>query len=394
MIKSICFVINKYPNRVEPNVCVFIQQLVWSIADMGIKCVVIVPMPINLNKEYIKFPFSRIERNENGKEIKIYHPKYISMGQQGRLAQKTRVSFTTYNYEKAVDRILSRLNKKPDVLYAHFICPSGVVAARLGRKYGIPAFMAHGEATYSGDAKYGNKRLARELRNLSGLIAVSSQNKDYCVNAGLIDEKKCGVFPNGFRPERFYRHDKKEARSKFGWNQDAFIVGFCGSFDERKGILRLQAAVDDMNDVFFACAGKGKLVPSSKKCLYAKPVNNEDLSWFYSAVDVFALPTEQEGCCNAIVEAIACGCPIISSDKPFNYDICNESNSILIDPDDIDQLKCAINELKTDKKKLEKLGKGSLELARRLTLDARASNIMKFIEERRLVYDWSGSSTK
>ena len=379
MIKHICFIINKYPNRVEPNVCVFIQQLVWSIADMGIKCDVIVPMPVNLNREYFSFPASRVENNENGKEITIYHPKYISMGQQGRLAQKARVSFTTMAYEKAVDSVLSEMKVKPDALYAHFICPSGVVAARLGRKYSIPSFMAHGEATYSGDAKYGNKKLAHELRSLAGLVAVSTQNKDYCVNAGLIDERKCGVFPNGYRTERFSQKDKGKAREKFGWDKESFIVGFCGSFDERKGILRLQEAVDSIEGVQFACAGKGKQIPTSSKCIFSKPVNNDELAWFYSALDAFCLPTQHEGCCNAIVEAIACGCPIISADKSFNYDICDESNSILVDPNDVAQIKNAIDRLHKEPAVRERLSSGSLKKAERLTLTKRAQSIIRFI---------------
>lgn len=381
-MKSIVVIVNKYPNRVEPNVCVFIQQLVWSFADLGYDCGVICPMPVNFNKEYLKFPRCRIEKNENGKKIKIFHPKYISMGQSGTLLQKQRVAFTTEMYTRAVDSVLKKMPKKPDFLYSHFICPSGVCASRLGKKYDIPAFMAHGEATYSGDAKYGNKKLAKELDGLCGLVAVSSQNKDYCVNAGIVSEEITQVFPNGYREERFYKRDKLEARNKFGFPDDKFIVGFCGSFDSRKGVLRLQEAVDSIDGAYFACAGKGRQIPTSEKCLWAKPVNNNDLPWFYSAVDIFALPTDHEGCCNAIVEAIACGCPIISADRSFNYDICNESNSLLIDPNDVDALREAIKRLMVDATVREALSSGSLIKAKDLTLSKRAKRIASFLEER------------
>ena len=382
-MKSIAVLVNKYPNPVEPNVCVFIQQLVWSFADYGYDCNVICPMPVNFKKEYIKFPEQRIEKNENGKEIKIFHPKYISMGQSGKLFQKQRVAFTTNMYEKAVENVLKAMPQKPDFLYAHFICPSGVCAARLGKKYDIPAFMAHGEATYSGDAKYGNQKLKKELSWLSGLIAVSSQNKDYCVNSGIVPSSIAEVFPNGYREERFYMRDREEARKRFGFPKDKFIVGFCGSFDSRKGVLRLQQAVDQLEDVYFACAGKGKLIPTSDKCLWAEPVNNNELAWFYSAIDVFALPTEHEGCCNAIVEAIACGCPIISANRSFNIDICDDGNSILIDPDNVEELRLAIQEVYINKDKREKMSLGSLRMAKNLTLEKRAANIIDFMEKNR-----------
>ena len=69
-MKSILILANKYPNPLEPNTCVFIQQLVWTFADLGYKCSVVAPLPINLNKNYISFPDERKEVNENGKERK------------------------------------------------------------------------------------------------------------------------------------------------------------------------------------------------------------------------------------------------------------------------------------------------------------------------------------
>lgn len=391
-MKKILIITNKYPNTIEPNVCVFVQQLVWSIADLGYDCSVVVPMPVNFNTEYKKFPEKSQEFTELGNKIDVYYPKYLSAGQSGRLLQKIRVKFTTDCFTEAVDSVIKKLTEKPDILYAHFICPAGVTASRLGKKYKIPAFMAHGEATYSGDAKYGNQKLKRELDGLYGLIAVSSQNKDYCIDAGIVQKSIVEVFPNGYRPQRFERKDKTEARKKFGFSQDTFIIGFCGSFDERKGVLRLQEAVEKLDNVEFACAGQGKLVPTSSKCVWSKPVNNEELAWFYSAIDAFVLPTRHEGCCNAIVEAIACGCPIISSDRAFNYDICDESNAILINPDDVNEIRDAIRLLRDDLIKRKNMINGSLEKAKQLTLENRAKKIMGFIERKVEKSDWKSNN--
>ncbi len=381
-MKKIYVLVNKYPNTIEPNVCVFIQQLIWEFADMGYDCRVICPMPINFSFKYIKFPFYRKEKNENGKTINIYHPKYVSLGQSGKFLQKLRVRFTTWRYIKAVDRVLKKqaINPQRDILYSHFICPSGVVAAKLGEKYNLKSFMAHGEAFYRGDIKYGNKYLKEVFKNLTGVIAVSTQNKDYLIDAGVISEDKIRVFPNGYRQERFYQMNKSEARKHFGWKDEDFIVGFCGSFDERKGILRVQKAVDEIDGVLFACAGKGKLVPTSDNCILKKPVNNDELVYFYNAIDIFALPTQNEGCCNAIVEAMACGCPIISSNRSFNYDILDSTNSIMIDPNDVENLKKAIVELKINENKRKTLEIGSLSKSEELTLESRAKKIIDFMK--------------
>ena len=198
MKKRIYILANKYPNMVEPNVCVFIQSLVWSFADYGFDCKVICPMPINLNLKFYKFPKIRSEKNDNGKEIKIYHPKYLSLGQSGSFLQKIRVKFTTWRYTKAVDKILKKEKiTSNDILYSHFICPSGVSVAKLGKKYNVKSFMAHGEAIYRGDIKYGNKYLKKIFKSLTGVVAVSTQNKDYLIDAEVVEPKKIGIFPNG-----------------------------------------------------------------------------------------------------------------------------------------------------------------------------------------------------
>ena len=383
-MKRIFIFANKYPNIFEPNTCVFIQQLVWSFADLGYECNVISPAPINLNIKYIKLSLCDIEKNENNKVIKVYHPKYISLGQSGKVLQKIRVRFTTFQYISAAKRVLKKQNLKVknDIFYAHFLCPSGVAVAKLGKKYGIKSFMAHGEALYVGNAKYGNNYLKKIFKNLTGAIAVSTQNKNYLVKAGIIESSKVGIFPNGYRKERFYKIDKIEARKHFGFDNDKFIVGFCGSFDERKGIIRLEKAIDNINkdDIVFACAGKGNLIPISNKCILKQAINNNELVYFYNAIDVFCLPTKNEGCCNAIVEAMACGCPIISSNKEFNYDILNDKNSILINPSSVEEIKNAILKLYSDRNILDKLSKSSLDKAKKLTLEERAKKIIEFIK--------------
>ena len=155
--------------------------------------------------------------------------------------------------------------------------------------------------------------------------------------------------------------------------------------DERKGVLRLQEAIDEIDNksIVFACAGKGEQIPSSEKCIWKKPVNNNELVYFYNAIDVFCLPTQNEGCCNAIVEAIACGCPIISSDRKFNYDILDKDNSILVDPDNITEIKEKITELYMNKEILAKMRKKSLNKSKDLTIEKRTQRILDFFNRKK-----------
>lgn len=382
MKPDIIVLANKYPNPVEPNVNVFTQQITWSFADLGLKCVVICPNAINYNKKFKELKVFYKEKTEKGNTVRIYRPRYFGLGQDGDKFQKLRVSFTTKMYMKAVEEVLKELDFSKAVLFAEFLCPSGVAASLLGKKFKIRSYMQCGEATYQGDKKYGNDKLANKLLvNLTGVIALSGQNRDYLVNAGVVPKEKIIILPSGYRKDRIYPRDKAESRRKLGLPEDKFIAGFCGSYDERKGVLRLQKAIDEIEDqdICFAACGKGECFPTSKKCVLTGPIDHKDLAYFYSALDVFAFPTYNEGCCTAIVEAIACGCPIISSDRAFNYEICDTSNSILINPDDIGAMKNSILSLKNNKEELKRLSQGSLRMAKGLSLDEKAKKVVNFM---------------
>ncbi len=386
-MKSICIIVNKYPNPIEPNALVFVQQLAWSMADKGVECSVICPLPININPRYWSFPEKKVEITENNNKVTIYQPKFIGFGQAHKIFGKSPAPLTTSLFTKAVAKIIAKMDEKPDVVYGHFVTPAGIAAARIGRKYNIPSFMAHGEATFKTINEFGPQKVKKELSTLSGIIAVSTQNKEMLLSVDAVKEDVIGIFPNGYRTERFFPRNKIESRKKYGFPQDKFIVGFVGSFDHRKGILRLEKAVEQMEDVVFACAGKGKLHPTSSKCIFSRQVENDELPYFYSALDLFVLPTLNEGCCNAIIEALACGLPVISSDLSFNYDILDKSCSILINPNKVDELVDAIKILKLDSEYFKTLSIGSLEKAKKLTINNRTSNILDFINSKMGMFD-------
>ncbi len=379
-MKSICFVSNKYPNDMDPNGLVFVQQLVWTMADIGIQCSVICPLAVNLYPSLVKVPYYVEETTEKGNKVEVYFPKYFGLGQSHYIFGKSPAPLTTALFTKAVKKVISSYKLLPDAIYGHFITPAGIAAARIGRELNIPAFLAHGESTQWSIDQFGAHNVAKELENIDGVIAVSTRNKDLLIAKKCVTKDKIKVFPNGYRSERFYQMDKMRARKKMGFPQEDFIVGFVGSFDDRKGVLRLQEAVGMVKGVKYACAGKGKLMPGGPDCLLAKPVENALLPFFYSAIDVFALPTLNEGCCNAIIEALACGCPVISSNLSFNDDILDENCSVRIDPGNVNDLASAIEALHADPDKLMQMGKAALEKASKLTLDTRAENILDFME--------------
>ena len=220
-------------------------------------------------------------------------------------------------------------------------------------------------------------------RDTNGVVCVSTKNLEECIGLGYADPAKCKVFPNGVNLEVFKPMDKAECRKKLGFAENDFICATVGEISERKGQVRIIEAVDSLAnpDIKTLFIGKGDALPDREYNLYTGKVPHHELTTHLNAADAFVLPTLREGCCNAIVEAMACGLPIISSDRKFNHDILDESNSIMVDPLDSKQIATAINTLYNDSDRRKKLASGALAKAQTLSIIQRAENIISFINE-------------
>lgn len=122
--------------------------------------------------------------------------------------------------------------------------------------------------------------------------------------------------------------------------------------------------------------------PECDGILFRGGLPHEQINSYLNCSDAFVLPSLAEGCPNSVIEAMACGLPIISSDLPFNYDILSNENAILVDPLDVKAIAAAIKQLKDNDSLKDRLAKDSLTKAKELTIKERVSKILMFIQGR------------
>ena len=167
-------------------------------------------------------------------------------------------------------------------------------------------------------------------------------------------------------------------REKLGLQKDLPMGVFVGSFSERKGVIRVNQA-SNMQSIPMIYIGEGELQPYGDFVAYSGGVQHDKIPEYLSAADFFVLPTKEEGCCNAIIEAICCGLPIISSNGKFNDDILEDGYSIRIDPNNITQISDAMRKLSVDQVACKKLSENALKQRTRFSLEKRAEAILEFM---------------
>ena len=371
---KICIVTYNYPSKYSSSDFVFVKNIVDEFARQGHECVVVCPF----NTLHYKHISKRVEQYDVGNNtVTIIRPNYIS-------TSNIKIgSFEPYVFlhRIALRRALRKMSFKPDVVYCHF-WEQGIDAYTYAKKKQIPLFVATGECEIFVDNTKG--QLKDFCDYVKGVVCVSTKNKEESISRGLTIPDKCRVIPNSIDNNLFKYIDKDECRRNLSFPKDKFIVAFVGWFEDRKGCLRVASAINGIpeKDVYSLFIGSGSEDPMCDNILFKGKVQHDQLPYYLNAADVFVLPTLQEGCCNAVIESLACGLPIISSNLPFNWDVLNKENSIMVDPLSIDEIRTAILEFRDNDERRRNASINSLRTAERLTLSNRAEMIINFMKDK------------
>ena len=370
-INHICFVTEGYPTKDNPEFA-FIKPLVSSIADMGITCSVICPQSLTnafVHKNKLRAR-KWIDKTDNGNSVIIYQPKTITFSNKFEKINRKNIT-------RCIRSLIKREQINPDIVYGHFW--HSAVQGYLAFKE-KPIIVATGESKIWVDEVFDRSLTDEALKCIIGVIAVSQKNVDESKELGLLkNNPNILVAPNAIDTKLFYKYSKNEARLKVGIGLKDIVGIFVGEFSERKGSERVLAAAKAIPELKLLMIGKGELSDTSQVA-FKGTLPHDQIVDYLNASDFFILPTLAEGCCNAIVEAMACGLPVISSNLSFNDDILDDTNSIRVDPRNIDELANAMRLLCEDKNLRCALSESSLNVANDLSIQKRCESILMFIE--------------
>jgi UDP-glucose:(heptosyl)LPS alpha-1,3-glucosyltransferase len=163
-------------------------------------------------------------------------------------------------------------------------------------------------------------------RQYSRLIALTDQVKADLMRFYQVPSEDIVTLPNGYAPSEFNIARRRESRAamrrKLGYSEADKVVIFVANELERKGFGTLIHALAELNDPCVRLLVVGRVNPASysleiKRLGLAERVQftgpSSDVAVYYAAADVFALPTRYEAWGLVVVEAIACGLPVLTS---------------------------------------------------------------------------------
>lgn len=208
------------------------------------------------------------------------------------------------------------------VIYANGLAPA-FVARFLGPLFGKRiVFGSHSIYGFAPGSRM-ERVMGWILRPMQAVLGLSEESVNELVRAG-VPREVAWTFRYWIDLERFSPGDRAAARQRLGVPAEAFVCLFVGRMIPIKGV-RLLLEISrrpEFRGVLFLFAGVGPVAEEVARAAaerpnvrYAGAIVNTDLPDYYRVADVLAVPSQYaEGFGRVILEALACGTPVIGSD--------------------------------------------------------------------------------
>ena len=369
----------------------FVRQFVLALSRAGGECVVVAPVSVVAPRNW---PLDQRESREQdgGSSVRVLRPRCVSFSSK-QLPGFNTARLTLRSFTDCVSRTLRRIDWSPDLVYGHFLYDAGYAAVQLGSRIGRPSVVSVGEGEFWSVRPFGFEKATQDFRSASGFLAVSSDVRDGLSRDLAIPERKIRVFPNGVDLTLFKPGNCLEARRTFGINDGQFVIAFVGHFCEKKGLKCLLEAVRGLHGVALLLVGHGPIrVADSSTIAFKGTLPHAKIPLALAAADAFVLPSQVEGSCNSVLEAMACGLPVMTSNGSYMDDIVDDSVAVRVDPTDVRVIREAIVALMNDPVRRKSMSQACLEKSKQFDINLRARSVTAWLEE--LLRDFRAKRTE
>lgn len=329
---KILFLTPWYPDDKNPNHGIFVRD--QAVALQGIHQVVVVIAKVDYS---IFGLFSYTIKESDFRNVKEY---YISI--------KRSIPFLNQLvFFYVVTRQAVRISRKfsPDIIHGNIGYPGAFWSWLVGKIIGKPYVITEHSSRFAANFRSTIHKFLTLyfLKRAKTVISVSSHSAKEISN---FINKQPLVIPNIIDFEKFKELSKS---SRHTWQ-----IGFLGSLNTNtKGLDILLNTLSEIDVEFkLHIGGAGKLLEEYKmlarqlkiadKCVFYGFVSHVDVPAFMKQLHFFVSASRFESFGMVMVEAMACGLPVVATSSGGPSDFINPSNGILVEKENVAALKNGI----------------------------------------------------
>jgi len=219
-------------------------------------------------------------------------------------------------------------------------------------------------------------------KKITSLITVSNSEKDNIIIKKLnFPENKIRVIYHGVNHQKFKIYDKEHATTILynKYNINSPFILHVSSYQPKKNLINILKAFNFLKKEFgikhkLLVVGQqpnfikkqAKKFENNKDIIFLGHITHTDLPLFYNLATCFVFPSLHESFGMPIIEAMACGCPVVTSNVFSCPEVAGDA-ALLVDPYNMQKIAEAIYLLLSDKKLRDELKRKSLARAKEFT---------------------------
>lgn len=236
------------------------------------------------------------------------------------------------------------------------------------------------------------------IENAEYIITISQFSKKDIIKNYKVDKKKITVAYPGFRSDKYFpiSNLEKIEQIKSLYKIYGNYIIFIGTLQPRKNLKKLIECFLKIENLKLVIVGKTvgegrkgwmyqeildtpKNLGIEEKVIFTNFVPDEDLVYLLNGATAFILPSLCEGFGIPVVEAMACGTPVLVSNVSSLPEVVGKAG-LLFNPNSQDQIEQAIRTIATDKKLRTKLTKLSIAQAQKFSWKKMAKMVVEVLE--------------
>lgn len=311
-----------FPNAETPHHGVFVEnRLRHLLAEGSVSARVVAPVPwfpFTGDRFGSYAAFARVPAREERNGVTVDHPRYPLLPKIGMTLAPTLL----YRWSLPALRRVIAAEGPFDLIDAHYFYPDGVAAVMLGRALGLPVTITARGTDINLIPRFAaaRRQILWASRHAAQMIAVCRALKDEMTAIG-IEGDRITVLRNGVDLAQFRPVDRDAARRRLGLGGPTLLS--VGGLVTRKANDLTIAALPELPDMTLLLAGEGPEEDALRalaarlgvadRVRFLGRVGHGSLAELYTAADALVLASSREGWANVLLEAMACGTPVVAS---------------------------------------------------------------------------------